>query len=233
MTCREFDELVHSVVRMELLDVRAREAMVEHSAVCPNCAGRMAEAIALADALDARGRQVREAQAPARMESEVIAAFRAHHRRSALRRTIEWAAAGAAAAILLLFLWTAHQQEKNSSQPAQRKPAPSQSSGPLNAQGQATDSGATLAADAGEDLTAESAQDSSAGGTYTAADFVPVPYTGVIASDDPGMVVRVQMTRASLAQLGYPVVDEPDEDMVRADVLVDEDGWPRGVKLVQ
>lgn len=233
MTCREFDELVHAVARMELLDVQAREAVLEHSGVCPHCAARMAEAIALADALDARGRQVREAQAPMRVESELVAAFRAHHRRMAWRRTIEWAAAGAAAAILLLFLWTAHQQEKNSPQPAQRKPAPTQSASPLDAQGQTTDPGATLAADVGEDLTAESAQDSSADGTYTAADFVPIPYTGAIASDDAGMVVRVQMTRASLAQLGYPVADEPGEDLVRADVLVDEDGWPRGVKLVQ
>jgi hypothetical protein len=66
-----------------------------------------------------------------------------------------------------------------------------------------------------------------------ASDFVPVPYTGAIVADDPGMVVRVQLTRASLAQLGYPVAETPDEDLILADVLVGEDGWPRGVKLIQ
>jgi hypothetical protein len=69
--------------------------------------------------------------------------------------------------------------------------------------------------------------------TYVASDFVPVPFTGTIAADDPGMVVRVQLTRASLAQLGYPVVETPDEGLILADVLVGEDGWPRGVKLIQ
>jgi hypothetical protein len=69
--------------------------------------------------------------------------------------------------------------------------------------------------------------------TYSAADFVPVPFTGSIDRDDPGMVVRVQLTRASLAQLGYPVAETPDEDLILADVLVGEDGWPRGVKLIQ
>ena len=73
----------------------------------------------------------------------------------------------------------------------------------------------------------------SAGQTYVASDFVPVPFTGAINWDDPGMVVRVQLTRASLAQLGYPVAETPDEDLIRADVLVGEDGWPRGVRLVQ
>ena len=66
-----------------------------------------------------------------------------------------------------------------------------------------------------------------------ASDFVPVPFTGAITPDDPGMIVRVQLTRASLAQLGYPVAETPDEDLILADVLVGEDGWPRGVKLIQ
>jgi hypothetical protein len=68
---------------------------------------------------------------------------------------------------------------------------------------------------------------------YVASDFVPVPYTGAINADDPGMIVRVQLTRSSLAQLGYPVADTPDEELILADVLVGEDGWPRGVKLIQ
>ncbi len=69
--------------------------------------------------------------------------------------------------------------------------------------------------------------------TYAASDFVPVPFTGAITADDPGMIVRVQLTRSSLAQLGYPVAETPDEDLILADVLVGEDGWPRGVKLIQ
>ncbi len=81
--------------------------------------------------------------------------------------------------------------------------------------------------------------DTSVGQTFVASDFVPVPYTGGISADDPGMVVSVQLTRASLAELGYPVAETPaasettDDDLIRADVLVGEDGWPRGVKLVQ
>ena len=34
-------------------------------------------------------------------------------------------------------------------------------------------------------------EDTPASGTYVASDFVPVPYTGAITSDDPGIIVRV------------------------------------------
>jgi hypothetical protein len=46
------------------------------------------------------------------------------------------------------------------------------------------------------------------------------------------MVVRVQLSRASLAELGYPLDEVYSSDWVRADVLVGQDGWPRGVRLV-
>ena len=96
-------------------------------------------------------------------------------------------------------------------------------SSPSNAAGQGTD----------ENADDSSALVAAAGATYAASDFVPVPFTGAIAADDPGMVVRVELTRSSLAQLGYPVAEAPDDDLIQADVLVGEDGWPRGVKLVQ
>jgi hypothetical protein len=67
---------------------------------------------------------------------------------------------------------------------------------------------------------------------YAASDFVPVPFAGAVTADDPGMIVRVQLTRASLAQLGYPLAETPGEELISADVLVGEDGWPRGVKLI-
>lgn len=64
MTCREFDEIVHGYVRMELLNVRLREAVLEHTAVCSLCANRMVEAIALAEATEAASRRAQHQQTP-------------------------------------------------------------------------------------------------------------------------------------------------------------------------
>jgi hypothetical protein len=233
MTCREFDEIVHGYVRMELLDVRLREAALEHTAVCSLCANRMAEAIALAEATEAGSRRVQHQQTPPRVEAALLVEFRSHRRRASWRRTIEWSSVGAAAAVLLIVLWTVGFRPKGPSQPSPAKDVSSHSNAPLDAKGSASSPLDVGVQAAEEKVAGAPAGDATAGIAYAASDFVPVPFTGAIASDDPGMVVRVQLTRASLAQLGYPVAAAPDDDLIQADVLVGEDGWPRGVKLVQ
>jgi hypothetical protein len=233
MTCREFDEIVHGYVRMELLDVRVREAALEHAAVCSLCSNRMAEAIVLAEATDASGKRARNQQTPPRVESALLAEFRNHHQRASWRRTFEWSSIGAAAAVLLIVLWTVGLRSREPSQPAPRKDVSSQSNAPVDAQGPASSPARDGVQPAEENDSAAGVGEAQSESAYTASDFVPVPFTEAIAPDDPGMVVRVQLTRASLAQLGYPVAEAPDDDLIQADVLVGEDGWPRGVKLVQ
>ena len=67
MTCREFDEVVHGFVRMELLDVNVREAALEHAAHCELCSERLADAAALAEASEMMGRSAHEEQTPPRV----------------------------------------------------------------------------------------------------------------------------------------------------------------------
>lgn len=227
MTCREFDEVVHGLVRMELLDVNVREAALEHAARCQLCFQRRADAAALAEASEWMGESARGEQAPPQVEASLLTAFRNHRRRASWRRTVEWASVGAAAAVLLIFLWAVSGRSRGQSSPALKRDS-SQSGMPLEAKAPAI-AKRDVAAGAPD---AEVA-DSSVSETYRASDFVPVPFSGAINADDPGMIVRVQLTRASLAQLGYPVAETPDEDLILADVLVGEDGWPRGVKLIQ
>jgi hypothetical protein len=228
MTCREFDEVVHGFVRMELLDVNVREAALEHASRCELCSERMADATALAEASEMMAKGARGDQAPPRVEASLLAAFRNHHRRASWRRSLEWASVGAAAAVLLVFLLTVGGRSKGPSSPTPKKDVSSQSGMPLDAKTHVTseEGEADPAADA-------EVANKRAVGTYAPSDFVPVPFTGAITADDPGMIVRVQLTRSSLAQLGYPVAETPDEDLIPADVLVGEDGWPRGVKLIQ
>jgi len=230
MTCSEFEEVVHGFVHMELLDVTVREAALEHASHCVECLERMADATALAEASEVLSGTARGEQAPPRIEATVLAAFRGHHRRMSWQRTLEWASVGAAAAVLLLFLWMGKGNLKTPTTPAARIDVSSQSILPTQAEASEPSKldGVTLTP-----ASSSTAADTPANGTYVASDFVPVPYTGAIVADDPGMVVRVQLTRASLAQLGYPVAETPDEDLILADVLVGEDGWPRGVKLIQ
>ena len=135
MTCREFDEVVHGYVRMELLDVRLREAALEHTINCSMCAERMLEAIALADASSALAGQMRNLQAPPPVEDAVLSAFRAHTRRKAWRRTFRWVAVGSAAAALLIVFWTLGLRSKTAPQPSQMHDGASHTTVPLDANG--------------------------------------------------------------------------------------------------
>jgi hypothetical protein len=230
MTCREFDEVVHGFVRMELLDVSLREAVIEHAAHCDNCAERLGEAGMLAEITETAAGSVRGQQTPPNVEAALLSTFRNQRRRrhTTLWRGFEWAATIAAAAMLAAILWTSTNHSKVQSTPTPRKDVSSQSKEPLDASGLGPSE-----ADEADQATELEASNGDAEGTYSMSDFVPVPFTDGIEPEDPGMVVRVQLTRASLAELGYPLAESPDEDLIRADVWVDQDGWPRGVKLVQ
>lgn len=227
MTCKEFAEVVHDFVRMDLLDVNEREAVLEHTGHCDVCSQRLAEAAALAEASQMAGESVAEEHTPERIESVLLAAFREHHRRTSWWHTIEWAGVGAAAAVLLAFLWITAGGSKRAT-PVQRKEPISQPNVPADARV----SPAQKPESASRSVPAEHAHAADSE-TYAASDFVPVPFAGAVTADDPGMIVRVQLTRASLAQLGYPLAETPGEELISADVLVGEDGWPRGVKLIR
>jgi hypothetical protein len=228
MTCREFDEVVHGFVRMELLDVDLREAAIGHAAHCSNCAGRMAEAGLLAEVTEAAASSTREQQTPPSVEAALLSGFRSQRRRTIWWRTMEWATAGAAAAMLAAVLWTSSSRPKVQLSPAPRKDVSSQSKGPLDASEHPSSQ-----PDEAAQGTEPEVLNAASGGTYSVSDFVPVPFADRIGPEDPGMVVRVQLTRASLAELGYPVDEVYSSDWIRADVLVGQDGWPRGVRVVK
>lgn len=230
MTCREFDEVVHGFVRMELLDVNIREAALDHATRCACCAERMTEAAILAEATELAGKTWHGQQTPPNVEKTVVAAFHNQRRRRTWRRSLEWAGLGVAAALALLLLWTHLGSSMRHSTPSPRKDVSSQPMAPLDAKVAApSNSDASTRVAEAEDISVGT------GESLADQDFVPLPFAEAIGPEDLGMIVRVQLTRASLTELGYPVAESlnPDDDLISADVLVGEDGWPRAVKVIQ
>jgi hypothetical protein len=231
MNCIEFQEIVHELAHQETRNAagpldKARAVMARfHAETCQACAARLAEAQSLALALAAAAEDSEHFEPPARMEAPLIAAFREHHRslerashrqRQARLRWLEWSALAAAAAVLLAIgVWNfsrPHPGITNVKSGAATVPiAAVPSNTPSSAQNPVPE---------------ETAQD-------LTSDFVPVPYAEQLAPGDPGMIVRVQMQRGALESLGYPVDEVRAADVVQADLLVGEDGWPRAVRLVQ
>ncbi len=246
MTCGEFVDVVHGLVRMEVLDVALREEALEHAARCGRCSEIMMEARFLADATEAAASATSALQAPHEIEPVLLAELRSRQQHVAWWRNMQWAATGAVAAVLVIVLLMSSMHQKSPATSGPRKVpqlnGPVDATGPTQsqpgAQGIQNSSSSVLPV---PELSSVEVADSSAANLNAPAstddaatgDFVSVPYTEEIGPDDEAMVVRVQMTRESLAQLGFPVDGVHGSDWVRADVLVGQDGWPRGVRLVQ
>ncbi len=53
MTCLQFEEIVHGLVRLEILDVAARDRAFDHAAECAGCAALLADVQTLTEISDA------------------------------------------------------------------------------------------------------------------------------------------------------------------------------------
>lgn len=223
MKCAEFEAVVHDLARREL-DPTVESIARAHAEACPSCACRLAEAHGLARILRTASTEARQHEAPPELEARLLGAFRqesAARRGSARVRkglgwrfVLGWAGAAAVAAALAFAVVSYGPGRRPSSSATRTRPVASAAVG----------STATAAAKA------TSAQTTQAG---LNSGFVPVPYTGGFGPGESGVIVRVQVPRSSLAELGYPVDATQGSGMVQADMVIGEDGWPRAVRIVR
>lgn len=77
MNCQSFGNLVSDLARGVPLEARAQTDARAHEAGCARCAARLADERALSGGLSRLAESTREAAAPARVEANLLAAFRA------------------------------------------------------------------------------------------------------------------------------------------------------------
>ena len=76
MNCQEFESRVELLARGALADARTRAEAAAHEESCGACAARLADERALSTGLRALATEMKDAEAPARVESALLAAFR-------------------------------------------------------------------------------------------------------------------------------------------------------------
>jgi len=218
MNCASFEEIVHSLVRYELLDLDVREQSLTHAESCAACGSRLASAQALADATEFARASLYAEQAPVRTSAAILAEFqRAHAPKHFGLHVARWALAMAATLALAYGAWFGYEHFRAGDRV--QNPGPSQvSTAPVEA---------NLGSAAAPAAAAESPD------SNLLADFQPVPFAGDFDPSDPAMIVHVQLTRAALGKLGYEVEKGKGKELVEADVLVGVDGWPRAVRVSQ
>lgn len=226
MRCEEFAEIVHDLACSRLLDELEAAIARAHAESCPACGRRLAEAEELAAILRVAALESRSLEAPGRVESKLVAAFSATNA-AHVQRPGRWnpawrfafgCAMSVAVVALLVFAWVGHVSNRRSSLAARAGAANAMAAGRKGPVRHAMGQSGSLSAGSG---------------TAMASGFVPVPFSGGFARGDSGVIVRVQVPQAALAELGYPVDEAHGESVVQADLLVGEDGWPRAVRIVK
>ncbi len=110
MNCQNFESIVNELARQQMLEANVREQALAHTSQCGGCALRLEGERALTQKLRALTIEMNEVEAPARIEMELLAAFREHKftkpRRSAIHDWRYWATAAAAVLLIVIGIAT-------------------------------------------------------------------------------------------------------------------------------
>lgn len=201
MNCQEFWD--------NIPEMGAGADQLQHPRECEACAALLSRHRALEAGLKTMAAEMRQVEAPARVESGLVAAFRLQNQ--AVHRTgrsqwwvpaLSWAAA--AAILVVAALAVMHP----------RQPMPAHRSAPGMVESAAlTDSVDSNVSD-GED------------------GFIPLPNTQRLDPNEDVNVVRVEVPRSAMMAVGLAVSADSVSELVEADVMLGQDGVARAIRFV-
>jgi hypothetical protein len=233
MDCAQFEEVLHDLDRPGTEEFALRENALAHAESCSRCARLLTEAESLDFGLRKLAVQNANQQASPRVESVLLQEFR-RQKIASNRQWIQWevAALGAAALVLLALglsfrhgVVTRHDGSSGTNLAGNHAPLPS-SAGTTAALG--TSQPFAAQPNAQQDETAED----QSGDTESATAFVSLPYADTPAALEDGAIVRVVLSRSTLASFGIPVADMGNAEPIPADLVVSADGTPQAIRLV-
>jgi hypothetical protein len=216
-----------------------------HAQNCPACAAKMFEAAKLNEALDQLRGSTMQAEAPAAVETNLLAAFRREmaRRRPSVDRAFPWKLGWAVAAVLLLvpagsilYSWlsprspVAVQTERNPGEHrSENQPLPKP---PGTSKRALVESHHTST----HSESASSRANGAKPGKRTRERSVTqsqVPVGDELSLNGGGSIVRVTLPLSSLVAMGVPVRPDISDPRVTADVMMDPFGAVMGIRLVE
>ncbi|HVS87578.1 MAG TPA: hypothetical protein VHF01_05095 [Candidatus Acidoferrum sp.] len=234
MNCEEFEAIGLDIERDSTGSAAEQAAAREHASTCSRCAALQDSWIAAKLELSALGEATRAAQTPKRVEMRLRQEFRTRHRSVPARRAAVIAAWALATAAVLVgaVSWRNWQRTHDEDAVRHEMAVPSTATEVAIGSGQ-VGSGVERASSAASGQ--NHAQDNLSA-TLTSADdggeFTLLPGS-VPADTEDAAIWRVQMQRAALSALGFPVNEDRAGEWIQVDLLVGNDGLPQGVRLAR
>jgi len=246
MNCREFEKVVLDLMRNQSGDAAVREQALEHTKSCPGCGARFAEEQALRVGIHAVIADLSATEAPAGMESLLLAAFRQQNATlptvtpiSAGRwRWNGWRIGSIAAGVLLLIsvltmFWQRshlpHNETTGLPQPV-RTFTPQQPASTIEDNHQVA-----LQSESPQPRrrVRRAARDNS-GEAEMATKFFPLfGSEDDLSALESVRLVRVELPSSALIDVGLAVNPERTNVPVKADVVLGPDGLARAIRFIR
>jgi anti-sigma factor RsiW len=250
MNCHDFEKLAQALAHNSLLDATARDQGLIHTETCSRCAARLAEERALLASVRAVVAEMAGEEPPARVETALLAAFRAQAAVTAspsvipapsrARRWPSWKLAAVAAGILMLISAMAIFWGSGSSHKPQREEravlptpdasptSPNQAEPPVGSDQVAVGQPKNLPKRVRRQASVNSSDEAE-----VVTRFFPLREGEDLTELDSLQLVRVELPGSALSEVGLPIDPETVKEPVIADVVLGQDGLARAIRFVR
>jgi hypothetical protein len=250
MNCNDFEKLVLALARTRLLDGAPWEQGLIHAEICKRCAARLAEERALLASMRAVVDELAGEEPPARVETALLAAFRAQTAATASATVIpmrgrivrwsNWKLTAAAAGILILISVMAIFWSPASSHKPQREeravlptPGASPTSPQLAEPPVGSDQVMAGQPESRPKRARRRARVNSSDEAEVVTQFFPLREGEDLTELESFQLVRVELPGSALSEVGLPVDPETVNEPVKADVVLGQDGLARAIRFVR
>ena len=254
MNCHEVENIARDLAHGRVMDVALREEALLHAGSCASCAARLADEHALTQGLRMLAQAAESTEAPMRVETSLMAAFRQGHSGEpapvfassrVTNRRLVYIGVGVAAVlvivVLLALIASRSHRETNAPQQAAGSPRTTPDAPPSR-----PETGSLARQPSGRERQPNHRMKSSArsnhraidqglsaGEVEIATDFFPLVNRESLAEMDGGQVVRVELPRTALMSFGLPMNMDRASERIKADVVVGDDGLARAIRFVR
>ncbi len=250
MNCKDVEKLVRALARHQIMDRLLGEQSLVHTAHCKQCAARLMEERALLAGVRAVVSEINQEEAPARVETALLEAFRAQQTRlpiSAAPRALpvktaalHWQRGAIAAGLLILLSLAVFSWQSRSLRPLPEAPAIASATAGASAidgapplvQPELQKPVAELAPVQGARRPAPRRQNL-ASKPEVVTEFFSLTEADELEALENGQIVRVELQGAALLEVGLPVDVAMVNESIKADVVLGPDGLARAIRFVR